>query len=309
LPDPVCPQAEKAKPRNRAIAKRLLDAGGRANDAPSRIARCLAFSFSDRGYGTFHMLRFACGLAPCFRDPFHFEGFGEEFGPVVGPCVRSREELARYLAYFMHTAELDAEEIARPVWYGTRPVGLFGDATYEDMIETLDTWLCRKAPSAKPVEAAVEVFRILGMPAAEAKRLMASIPVQPNAKVAKQQDRAKEPVAIPESTNVQRYALPTNASRFADPWMKKIAQRTTREGREELAARWADVPSWLKPLRGSIVKGEIVGSPQAPPVPSSRSAPRAARACAMSLARRLTPPRRRRSRRLACPLTIRSASS
>ena len=47
----------------------------------------------------------------------------------------------------------------------------------------------------------------------------------------------------PESKNVQRYAFPTKASRFAHPWMKKMAQRTAREVCTELAARWTSTRS------------------------------------------------------------------
>jgi len=179
------------------------------------------------------------------RDPLlHAVAFVE----IDVPSIPRREE-----PRLLGKVEVPTSLVARVL------VAVFGDATYEDMVETLDAWLCKKAPRAKPVEAAAGVLGVLGLPAAEAKRLMASVPVQPNRKVPKQEAPANKAIEIPESKNVQRYALPTKASRFADPWMKKMAQRTAREVCTELAARWADVPAWLKPLRTSIVKGEILG--------------------------------------------------
>ncbi len=255
-------ETKKEEAKNRAIAKRLVKAGGGNGDATSRLARCLGFSFTWRGLPTFHMLRFACGFPACFADHFNDGDLGEVYGPVLGPSIRSRQDFARFLVEFMKADSFAAEGIASTVWHASRNVGLFPKSSYAQMEDALDAWLLKTVPNADSRKAATDVLRILGLPAADARALVSLAPKEQAPKASPRfpsHEQAPEVVELAPSKNFVRMSFPVDPKMLRDPWMKKLGRLTPMKARELLSERWSAVPNWLRHLRASILDGELLG--------------------------------------------------
>ncbi len=261
------------KSLNRSVAMRLLETATTLRDEPqARLARSLAFSFCERGLATFHLLRFACGLPACFGHHFADGGLAEVYGPVLGPLVESREELARYLVEIMNAETFEATDLASVAWHGTRRVPLFPALSENDMVDRLDALLTKSALDSDPRKGAARVLVALGLSRADAGGLVALaprekvtdaglpafvvvVPAGRGQRVALEAERGDER----EDDGVVRDALPVQGGRFDDPWLRRIARLTPEAAGRALAKRWSDVPAWLEKVRKPLVGGTVIG--------------------------------------------------